>query len=46
MNETGSVLKLFADHRLKVMNENHLLEALGLTYTDENEINELFSLEL
>ena len=43
MNEEKESLILTSDKEFKMMNENHLFEAMGLTLTNEEELQDLFS---
>lgn len=46
MDETGNSMQIVSDTQLQVLNENHLLEAMGLTQTNEEELSTIFSPEL
>lgn len=46
MDEERQNLILETNKKFKIMNENHLFEAMGLTLTDEQELEEIFSPEI
>ena len=46
LNDRKDMLKVMADQKLGIMNENHLFEAMGLTKIGEEEIEQNFSSEL
>ena len=46
MDKDGESLHLQSNKKMRFMNENHLFEAMGLTVTNEDELEGLFSAEI
>lgn len=46
MDESKENLIITSDHKFNLMNENHLFEAMGLTQTNEGELEQIFSKEI
>jgi hypothetical protein len=46
MNESGNTLRIYSDEHISILNENHLFEVVGLTQINEEELSEMFPIEL
>lgn len=46
MDQDRENLRISANKQMTFLNENHLFELMGLTNTNEEELNELFSSDI